>query len=270
MRAERVIFLGGAVTALTLVIFGVLQWMGVEAGRLIDWVVGAASFWWLLAITTIPWNVHFRAREVLHEAAESVKRGIEVDAERVGYVRRLAGRALGVALMLHACSGAALAALAWFGVTPVGYVTSALALALTALRPAVRAYAYLWGRLQSIDRELHYPREDLVLWHAQLEDVRTRMTLLEARMEAHERDQRDRHQALAQRLDEAHGGLHALERRLDELDHASASARRDLSRELERQIKDVALTTEASVRALSQDSQFLGHMRELIRFFKEA
>ena len=71
---------------LILVAFFLLQWFNVPAGNLVDWVIGVASFWWLLAIITIPWNVYFDAKEVASEAAISQKKGIVVDREQLNYV----------------------------------------------------------------------------------------------------------------------------------------------------------------------------------------
>ena len=46
-------------------VFGLLRWLGMPTGELLDWVIGLASFWWLLVVVTIPWNIHFGARRVL-------------------------------------------------------------------------------------------------------------------------------------------------------------------------------------------------------------
>ena len=62
------------IIVVVLVAFGVLQWFHIAAGNFLNWVIGGASFWWLLVIVTVPWNVHFQAKEVLAEAAESIKK----------------------------------------------------------------------------------------------------------------------------------------------------------------------------------------------------
>jgi hypothetical protein len=142
---------------LVLASFGVLQWLHIPAGSLIDWVIGAASFWWLLVIVTVPWNVHFQAKEVLAEAAVSVEKGTEVDEKQLKYVGNLANRSFWVAIALHVFSAVGLYTLAATGISAVGYISSGAALLLTALRPAVRTYEYLAARLAMIRQEFTYP-----------------------------------------------------------------------------------------------------------------
>ena len=67
---------GVALTVLALLVFVLLHLLQAPAGRLIDWLVGIASFWWLLVIVTVPWNIHFEARQVLVDAADSAEPGI--------------------------------------------------------------------------------------------------------------------------------------------------------------------------------------------------
>ncbi len=62
------------IVVLVLTAFGLLQWLHIPAGSFLDWVIGGASFWWLLVIVTVPWNVHFQAKEVLAEAAQSIEK----------------------------------------------------------------------------------------------------------------------------------------------------------------------------------------------------
>ena len=75
---------------LTLLMFGLLQWLHVSAGHLLDWIVGVGSFWWLLVVVTVPWNVHFDARQVLADAAQSVDKGITIDSKQVAYAKVIA------------------------------------------------------------------------------------------------------------------------------------------------------------------------------------
>ncbi len=75
-----------------LVAFGILQWFHIAARNFFDWVIGGASFWWLLGIVTVPLNVHLQAKEVLAEAAESIEKNISVDEKQIKYVGILAKR----------------------------------------------------------------------------------------------------------------------------------------------------------------------------------
>jgi hypothetical protein len=157
---------------LVLLVFGILQWLHVSVGSFLDWVIAVAIFEWLLAIVTVPWNIHFEAKTVVDEAAVSKQKGIQVDDKQVEYAKVVAKRSLIVAIALHLLSAAGLYLLAATGISIIGYISSGAALLLTVLRPAVRIYEYLAARLAMIRQELTYPREDV--W-----ELRNRFTTLE-------------------------------------------------------------------------------------------
>ncbi len=114
----------GAVTGIfLLLVFAILQWLHVSAGSFIDWVIAIAIFEWLLLIVTVPWNIHFEAKEVLAQAAESTKKNIAVDREQLQYVTVLVRRSLFAAIALHLFSAIALYALAAAGISAVGYLS---------------------------------------------------------------------------------------------------------------------------------------------------
>ena len=146
---------------LVLLVFGILQWLHVSVGSFLDWVIAVAIFEWLLAIVTVPWNIHFEAKTVVDEAAVSKQKGMQVDDKQVEYAKVVAKRSLIVAIALHLLSAAGLYALAATGISIIGYISSGAALLLTVLRPAVRIYEYLATRLAMIRQELTYPREDV-------------------------------------------------------------------------------------------------------------
>jgi hypothetical protein len=126
---------------------GIVQWLNISTGSLIDWLIGIASFWWLLVIVTIPWNIYFDARETLIEAEVSQEKGIEIDLQPLNYVQKVARWSIVGAIALHLISASALYWLAVTGISNVGYVSSGLILLLTILRPAIRGYQYLTARL---------------------------------------------------------------------------------------------------------------------------
>jgi hypothetical protein len=49
-------FLGfsSGLAALLLLVFGVLQLLHIPSGSFLDWMIGIASFWWLVVIVTVP------------------------------------------------------------------------------------------------------------------------------------------------------------------------------------------------------------------------
>jgi hypothetical protein len=245
------------IVVVVLTAFGLLQWLHIPAGNFLDWVIGGASFWWLLVIVTVPWNVHFQAKEVLAEAAQSTEKGIPVDEKQVRYVTSLAKRSLWVAIALHLFSAVGLYTLAATGISTVGYISSGAALLLTILRPAIRAYEYLYARLAMIRQEWKYPREDIF-------ELRDRFSILEQKIQSLE-DQLNPEQPYS---------LPATQQRFSE------ETRRDLARiaanfeELRatNQTEHERLAREArtAIAQLSTDGQFLDHVREIIRFFKTA
>ncbi|QLE54445.1 hypothetical protein [Nostoc sp. TCL26-01] len=240
-----------------LLAFSVLQWFHVPAGNFLDWVIGGASFWWLLVIVTVPWNIHFQAKQVLAEAAQSQEKEIPVDAKQVRYVQGLAKRSLWVALGLHLFSAIGLYTLAATGISAVGYISSGAALLLTILRPTISAYEYLYSRLTMISQEWKYPREDIV-------ELRHRFLEIEQKMQSLE-DQLNPEQAYSlpatqQRFaEETRKELARIAANLEELRATNQAEHERLSREARNAIAQ-----------LSTDGQFLDHVREIIRFFKTA
>ena len=244
-------------TILVLLVFGLLQWLAVPAGALIDWIVGIASFWWLLVIVTLPWNIHFRAREVLLEGEQSTVKGIAVDEGEMRYVRRVSQRSLWVAIALHVISAGGLYLLAYAEISAVGYVSSGAALLLTALRPTVRAYEYVARRLGVISKTLKYPREDVVELKNRLKAVEEQVKEIETQLNPKEATSWAATQERS--LAETQKGLSRLRVALQELRESNQAEHQRLSRE-----------SEQAMARLSEDAQFLTHVREIIRFVKEA
>ncbi len=49
-------------TILLVIVFGILHFFGITPIDLKNWVIGIGCFWWLIIITTVPWNTHFEAK----------------------------------------------------------------------------------------------------------------------------------------------------------------------------------------------------------------
>lgn len=240
-----------------LLAFGVLQWFHVPTGNVLDWVIGGASFWWLLIIVTVPWNVHFQAKEVLAEAAQSKENNIPIHEKQVKYVEVLAKRSLWIAISLHLISAIGLYVLAVIGISTVGYISSGAALLLTFLRPAISAYEYLYARLRMIRQNFSYPREDILELRNRFSEIEQKIRILE--------DQLDLEQPYSlaannQRFsEETRRELARIVANLEELRATNQGEHERLSREARNAIAQ-----------LSTDGQFLDHVREIIRFFKSA
>ncbi|MBO9998637.1 MAG: hypothetical protein J7641_06445 [Cyanobacteria bacterium SID2] len=252
-------FAGFTVVLVLLVLFtfGILQWLGVPTGSFIDWIVGVASFWWLVAIVTIPWNIYFGAKSVLVDAEGSQEKEIPVDPSQLRYVKLVVRRSLWIAIGLHVISALGLYVLALTGVSAIGYVSSAATLLLTGLRPAVAFYRYLVYRLSSIAREFKYPREDIVDVQNRLSEVEQFVKALQSQLDVENPNsivssQQRQLEAVRQdftNLASSHEGL-----------KASNQAEHDR----------IAREAKNAIAQLSADSQFLDRVREIIRFFKEA
>ncbi|NJP11603.1 MAG: hypothetical protein HC866_20810 [Leptolyngbyaceae cyanobacterium RU_5_1] len=242
---------------LVLFTFGILQWLQIPSGSFLDWLIGAVSFWWLLVIVTVPWNIHFAAKTVQADAAESQTQGITVDAQQLRYVRQVAQRSLWVAIALHILSALGLYLLAVTGISAIGYVTSSAALLLTALRPAVSFYQYLAARLREIGHTFKYPREDVVELRDRVIQVETTLQQLEYQLNL---ENADSFAATQQRL------LTALRQDLTQL----AATHEDLKATNHADHERLARDARNAIAQLSTDGQVLEHVREIIRFFKEA
>jgi uncharacterized membrane protein len=248
---------GLGLVAVMVAVFAVLQWFHVAVGSFLDWTIGAASFWWLLVIVTVPWNIHFQAKEVLAEAAQSREKSIPVDEQQIQYVSMLARRSLVIAIALHVVSTIGLYVLAAIGISTVGYISSGAALLLTILRPAIRSYEYLSARLSMIRQEWTYPREDIV-------ELRNRVKTLEEQLQA-VRDQLNPEHTYSlaanyqRTVDETQRELAQVTATIAELRATNQVDHERLSRE-----------SHQAIAQLSTDGQFLDHVREIIRFFKTA
>lgn len=246
-----------ALTVLVLLVFMILFWMQVPTGRFIDWVVSLVSFWWLLVIVTFPWNMYFRAKEVLAEAAKSSERKITVKPEDVAYTSHLVGRSLRLAIILHIASACGLYLLAASGLSSVGYIGAGAALLLTGLRPAVRAYEYVIRRLSLISEEIKYPREDVLTLRNRVTDLETKTKHIETELDPQVENSWAAMQG--RQLDALKDEVTRVRVALENWRVVNQSEHEQLARDAEQGIAQ-----------LTKDSEFLDHVREIIRFFKAA
>lgn len=242
---------------LILTAYGILTWLHIPAGNLVDWLIGIASFWWLLFIVTIPWNIYFDAREVLAEASASLEKGIPVKNKQINYVKLIARWSLIGAVALHLLSAIGLYGLAALGISAVGYASSAATLLLTGLRPAIRAYQYLALRLRMIRKDLKYPREDIL-------ELRGRVSAIESDLKG----------LIAQVTTKAEAKtVVQLQQDSQEMRQKWAQLRASLEQlQANNEAEHQRIATEAqnAIAQLSEDSRFLGQVREIIRFIKTA
>lgn len=240
-----------------LLVFGLLKWLQIPTGSFLDWVIAVAIFEWLLVVVTVPWNIHFEAKEVIAEAAQSAEKGIPVDDKQIRYAKRIEKASLFVAIALHILSAIGLYTLAATGISALGYISSAAALLLTILRPTIRAYQYLAMRLAMIREQIKYPREDVVELSSRVNALQGDIQQLQAQMNPEDprswiTTQRQQWEAIRHQLNTMNADFEEL-RSLNHAEHER------LSRE-----------SRQAISQLTTDGQFLDHVREIIRFFKTA
>lgn len=237
-------------TLLVVVALVTLNLLDIPAGDLVDWVVGIVSVWWLLLVTTVPWNVHFAARAAVREAAVSSERGIKVDAAKQARIAAVGRQALGVALALHVLTAGGLYMVAAAGWSPVGYAGAALAAALTFVRPGARACAYLAEQVRTFRKEVTHPREDVV-------ELRRRVDTLEATLDlkadtSWASTTQERVQTLVDDLAEL----------VSDVTRLRVGNREEHAR-LEQEYR-------AALATVTEDRRFVEHLREIVRFVRTA
>ncbi len=258
MRTAPVFGAGLAFSVVVLAAYLVLtRWLNVPVGHFLDWVIGLLTFWWLLIVVTVPWNLYFRAKEILQDAKESREKGIPVDESKVAFVARWERRAIVVAIVLHLISAAGLFLLSYLGVSRVGYVSSAAVLLLTGLRPAIRAYDYLRARLGSIHEQLRFPREDVMTLRSDLTGVSDALRGIEQRL--HLENPESWAAELDGRVQKLRLDVARIDAFLPDIEARNQLAHENLSRE-----------TQHAVSQLTADSKFLENVREIIRFIKSS
>jgi len=246
-----------SLAVLLLSAFALLSWLDMSPGHFMDWFVGIGSAWWLFMVVVLPWNLHFHAREVIHDINTSEERDITTQPGQRRFAQQLAQRSLIAAILLHIITAAGLYAIAASGVSAVGYVSAGAALLLTGLRPAGRAYEHLAKRLRQLQGAVRYPRHDILTLQSDVDRIDNDVHRLNAQLDPNRHDswiaqQSDNHAALKRTVERLETTLETL-RQSNEAAHIALAKR-----------------AEATAGQLSEDSAFLGHVREVLRFVKSA
>jgi hypothetical protein len=149
-----------------------------RAGAVLALVVG------LVGVVRLPWDLVFEARNVLARQESSRRRGLEVDAAEVAFARASAGRALVLAVGLHAL-GAVLAIFArGFVGDELGLVLAVAFAASMALRPIHAFYVHTRMRLGLAAREAEVPRQDALSLAESIQSIERRLRELDETREA--------------------------------------------------------------------------------------
>ncbi|MEM6265655.1 MAG: hypothetical protein AAGI38_24345 [Bacteroidota bacterium] len=236
-----------AIVLLTLLVFGILHWTNLPF-TFLDWVISVTLFWWLVLITTVPWNLHFKAKEVLTDGKDSKDSEIEVREQDMTDARKISRTYLIVAILLHLGSFVGFYFLAESGISVVGYYGAGAALLLTALRPSVRLYEYLNYRLSQMQERIHYPRKDVV-------ELKKKVKVINDQIDQFKKD-----------LENASKMRLTQEQDMQKLHQRVQNWHDEMLNKQQLIVKE----TEQKMATLSEDAAFLNQVRQLLRFIKEA
>lgn len=148
---------------------GVALWRGVEPAVLLTWGAGGAALIWLIVVVTLPWNLHFRAREVLAELRRSAAAGIRVTDEQVAFAEKVKRWTLTTSLGLHLLSALVALGLAVLGDAPIGYPFAGFYLLSCLVRPMIASMQQVRRRLETIAEDTRFPRDDVMKLRGQVE-----------------------------------------------------------------------------------------------------
>ncbi len=237
--------------------YGITRWVGIDPGSLRNWIVGLLVLWWLVVVITLPWDLYFKARALLIDTQHSHQEGMIVAESDLIYVKRWAKLSLIIAISLHLISALALALLQYYGISELGYFASVATILLTGFRPAGRAYDYLVLRLTNIGREIRFPRDDILAVKNQLEKISEKLNRLSNRLDLEEKESwaSGLEAGIAKQIIEHE----KLRTELEELRNSNDESHRQL-----------ATQAEAAASKIAGGAQVINHVRELVRFFKDA
>jgi chromosome segregation ATPase len=162
-----------------------------------------------------------------------------------------------VAIALHLLSALGLYWLAASGISIVGYVSSGATLLLTILRPAIRGYQYLAQRLRAIREQITYPRQDILELRSRFSIIENELKSLAAQLNPNNETSFVVKQE--QQWQELRRNYNQLRANLEHFQAVNEQEHEKINQEAKKAIAQ-----------LTEDSQFLEQVREIIRFFKQA
>jgi hypothetical protein len=253
---------------LSLLVYGGLRLLEIEIGTLLDWFVGVSSFLWLIVICTVPWDAHFRAKEVLDDAKISKRKDILVIEESLEYVKKVAKRSLIIAISLHIITAIGLYYVAASGVSVVGYFSAGAAVLLTFLRPSVRYFEYLQQHLATIQQEFRYPREDLRELLSKVDTLLMKVETIENTLSTDE-DKTSWRKDVTKDISTLYEDLEKLNKTVEQNKEKAEQKRSSTEQKLLEEVNKVRQESKANLDKLTTDSKILDSVRELASFVKQ-
>lgn len=166
----------------TLITVWLVLYAGVPFSTLVSLGAGAISLLWLVVLLTVPWNLCFAARHVVHEIQESREAGIQVARRREDEARGIARRMLVLAISGHAVSAAVIAVITYFSGAQIGYYFAGFYLLATCFRPIGAYTSHLRDRVRTLGEEVRYPRADVLALRSQVEVLNMTTQQLQERL----------------------------------------------------------------------------------------
>jgi hypothetical protein len=219
---------------------GVAVWSDVSAGTLLTWGAGGAALIWLVVLVTLPWNLHFRAREVLAEMRRSREAGIKVTDDQIAFAERVKRWTLITSLTIHFVSAGVALAVALLTGSDLGYPFAGFYLLSCLVRPAIASMQQVRRRLEALAEDTRFPRDDVMKLRGQV----------------------GRHETAVEQLEEALKKLRE--------EHDALSVRADRQRvELEQKIGALARKFEDSLDRLTDNRELISGIKAFLRMIRE-
>jgi hypothetical protein len=147
--------------------------------------------------------------------------------------------------------------LQYSGFSGLGYIGASAAILLMGFRPAVRAYDYLMSRLRNIGREIDYPADNVETLLDKCERLEHQLRIIDEKLNLDEQSSWAAN--LASQVSAQAAEQEQLRIQLEDFRRTNNEEHRVLARDAESAAAQVA-----------EDGKVLNHVREIVRFFKEA
>jgi uncharacterized protein YukE len=268
MRGRRVkprgilpVLIGAVCIVLAVVLYFVAKVRPVD---LLTVIAGAVFLLWQVLLLTVPWNLYFKARLIIHQVAVSRQRGIEAPAGHEEEAARIARRLRLVAIGGHLLSAAVVAVITYFSGRSIGYYFSGFYLLSTLFRPAQAYFTVLRGQLSAMMEETKFPPDDVTRLRAQLADVEKQHNVLSRRtnvMEQLTSRLAQMEQRLVSRTDQ-------IESRLTGRADASAQQAQEQTQAAIRQVQALGRRFEETVNNLSDSRELVTGLKAFLRLLR--
>ncbi|MYW68126.1 hypothetical protein GTY65_29225 [Streptomyces sp. SID8379] len=242
MKVRYLLLCGAAVVVALVLVFA----LDVPAETVLLAGGGALCLLWLVLLLTVPWNLYFRARSVVHEAADSREKGIAVPGDRDAEAARIATVMLRTAIGSHVFTAAVAVAVAVATGRSAGYWLAGCYLLSTFFRPAGAYFGALRRRLVALGREVRYPRDDIASVHKEVADLKKG------------------NQALEHMAEEAYSSLARLHEALDVVG-ISANQRADRT---DQRVDAMSREFESVVNRLTDNQEIITGLKAFLRLLR--